>query len=252
MRLGFALIAALLPSHAFADSVTGTLNITGGLTLSSTGIDFSPLGGGTGTALADAFSNTGTFAVLNSGDPTAEQSGTIYDLDFATFTSGSLFITGFASAPAVVLDLTALGPAAFSAAGCTETPAPGETCTPPGSPFDFVDLPAGTGLDTLLSINFFGTAVDTGTGETSPFIGTISTQFAGSYQSLLAALADGTSESSTYSATITVTGGSDGGTGGGGTTVPEPGSSTLLLAGLGVLASLTQLRRLRGRQTAAG
>lgn len=246
LGLGLALAAALLPSHAFADSISGTLNVAGTITLTSTGIAFAP-SGTTGTVLADAFTNTGTFATLNSGDPTSEQSGTIYDINFATTTPGSVFITGFSSAPDATLDLTGLGPGVFGASQCAAAPAVGQTCTPSLSPYNFVNLPAGTGFDTLLSISVTGTAVNTSTGETSPFTGTITTQFAGPYQMLFATVANGGSVSSSFSATFVVDGGDDTG---GTTTTPEPGSFLMLLAGLGTLTLLAGLRRFRQPQPA--
>jgi PEP-CTERM motif len=252
LRLGFVFAAFVLPACAFADAVTGTLDITGGISITSTGIDFLPAGGGTGTILADAFSNTGTFAVLNSGSPASEQSGTIYDVGLGTFVPGSVFITGFSSDPNVTLDLNSLGPTVFSPAACATAPAAGQTCSPALSPYNLVNLPAGTGLDTLLSFSFSGTAVNTATDETSPFSGTLSAQFAGSYQTFLADIVNGTPESSTFSATIVVDGG-DGGTstGGGTTTAPEPGSFIMLLAGLGVIGLLAPLRKFRHLQSAA-
>lgn len=250
LRLGFTLLAILLPACVFADPVTGTLDITGGLSLTGTTVDFLPTGGGTGTILADAFSNTGTFAVLNSGNPAAEQSGTIYDINLATAPSGAIFITGFSSDPDIELELNAISPGIFGTSSCGAAPAAGQTCSPALSPLDLVNLPAGTGFDTLVSFGFSGTAVNTSTGETSPFTGTLSTQFAGPYQQLLFDLATSTPESSTFSATITVDGG-DGGTGGGTTTAPEPGSFLLLLVGLGAIGLLAPLRKFRNLQSTA-
>ena len=246
LRLAFVLAAVLLPACVFADPITGTLNVTGTITVTSTGIAFAT-SGSTGTVLADAFTNTGTFASLNSGDPTTEQSGTIYDLNFATTMPGSTFLTGFSSVPGATLDVNSLGPGVFGTAGCTAAPAAGEICTPTGSPYDFVDLPAGTGFDTSLSISISGTAVNTATGETSPFTGTITSQFAGSYQALLSTLGGGGSDSSSFSATFVV----DGGDGSGGSTpAPEPGSLVLLLAGLGAIGLLASSRRFRNLPSA--
>jgi len=245
--LGFLMLATVIAPSAFATSITGTLDITGGISLTSTGIDFLPAGGGTGTVLADAFSNTGTFAVLNSGNPTAEQSGTIYDLSYSS-TLPTIFLTGFSSAPDVTLDLDSVNPGVFGASACFAAPAAGQICSPPLSPLNFVNVPAGTGLDTLLSISFAGTAVDTSTGDTSPFTGTLSAQFAGSYQTLLADIASSTPVSSSFSATIVVDG-SDGGSGG--TTLPEPGSAAMLIAGLAGLALLAPFCGLRLRRNDA-
>ncbi|HEX4001322.1 MAG TPA: PEP-CTERM sorting domain-containing protein [Candidatus Acidoferrales bacterium] len=246
LRLSFALAVVLLPVSAFATPMTSTLNITGSLSLTSTGVDFLPAGGGTGVVLADAFSNTGTFAVLNSGNPGADDTGTIYDLSSLSPTPGSAFISGFSALPGVELDLDSLNPGVFGASGCFATPAVGETCSVPGTPFNFINVPAGTGLDTLLSFSFAGTAVED--GVTSDFTGTLSAQFAGSYQVLLANVADGTSSPTTFSATITVDdGGGAGGSGGtGGTSgVPEPGTLGMLLLGLGTLGVAGLLRRSR-------
>src|SRR5205085_2313502 len=60
---------------ASATPITGILNISGGVVVSAGTIDFLPVVGGTTTA--DAFTNTGSFAVLNTGNPGAPATGTI-------------------------------------------------------------------------------------------------------------------------------------------------------------------------------
>lgn len=217
------------PAGATAAPITGVLNINGGVTVTATSIDFLPLGGGTGTASADAFTNLGSFAILNTGNPAAPATGTIEDLTGGPVVgpiSQVNFLTGFALAPNIAFDLTFINPGVDPSADCLSAPAAGQTCTPPGSPFNLSNILSGGSISTIASIGLAGTVRNTSTGEVSAFTGTLSTQIDHTtYQSILATLTAGGSFSTSYSGSFTAT------------AIPEPatfGIVGLALLGLGI------------------
>jgi len=233
MKLYLATLAAVtvgMSGIATATPITGVLNIAGGVTVTATSIDFLPLGGGTGTAAADAFTNTGSFVVLNTGNPGAPATGAIKDLlggPVVGAISLANFLSGFALAPNIAFDLTFINPGIYTPASCGAAPAVGQTCTPPGSPFNLSNISSGGSISAIASIGLAGTVRNTTTGEVSAFTGTLSTQVdRTSYQAILAQLsAPGGSFSTSYSGSFTVT------------AIPEPATLGLMgfaLLGLGI------------------
>lgn len=232
---GIVGVTALFVGSAVAAPITGTVNISGSLTDTGTMLDFTPpVGPPNGSFVVSNLGNTGTFATLSN------TAGLIMDLNVGTEPVGTPidvpgFIT-FAASPTTRLDLTFIQPGDFSSAQCGAAPAPGQTCTPPpgfgGAPGpNAIDLTnTQTGSAALIALN--GNAVNTATGETSTWVGTLSAQFTVPYQTLLGEIAAGTPVSTSYSATFTTT-----------AAVPEPVPSILVGSGLVGLFALRRLRK---------
>ncbi len=222
-------VLAFLPAPASADTIWGTLNITGSVAVGATTIDWFPLGGGTGTFKVEPTS-TGSFA------PLADTSGTAKDLDVITEPVGSPFslmdFLTFSAMPSWHFDLMYIDPGVFGSADCAAAPAAGQTCTPlappPKSPFNLANTVSGSTASFVVR----GTAYDDMGGPVSMFTGIYTTQFATPYQSLLQTVARGGTVQTSYSATYTFT------------TVPEPATWSLVISGL-LFAAGAQIRRFR-------
>lgn len=227
---------AFAPLVATATPITGVLNINGGVTVTATTIDFLPLAGGNGSVAADIFTNTGSFAVLNTGVQADPAVGLIKDLTGGPVVGAislANFLGSFALAPNIAFDLAFINPGSYTAATCGGVPAIGQVCTPPNSPFSLSNISSGGVLAGVAAIGVAGTVRNTTTGEVSSFTGILSTQKPGtSYQEMLAALAGGGSFSTSYSGSFIVT------------AIPEPATFGFIgfaLLGLG----LFQRRRVR-------
>jgi len=126
----------------------------------------------------------------------------------------------------LLIDL--IEPGIFTSAGCTATPpAPGQLCTPPGSPVSFVNT---SRSQATASWVLDGVTDTPGISWTGNFTSALSTPF----QTALAGLAANGSVSETFSATITLTGTPIT------TTVPEPGSMALTIISLGLIATFVR------------
>jgi hypothetical protein len=198
-------LALAASTGAEAAPVSGELQIAGGLTLSTAGIDFSPAAGGTGSFFV--VGGNGTFASL------INTVGTVLDVGAGSPVHANLLT--FAAAPGLHFDSAALLPAAFSSASCFSPAAAGQTCSLPGLAVNFTNVTASMSTLTIAGTGSFVS----GTGEVTPYAGLLTTQFAAqSYQSVLATLSGGGSVNASYSVSLSP--------------VPEPASMALMLAGL--------------------
>lgn len=217
-RAAATLAVGLAAVGSHAAPVTGELQLAGVFNLSSAGLDFSPTGGGTGSFFVLA--GTGTFASL------VGTMGTVLDVAPGVAVNSNLL--SFAAAPGVHFDSTALLPASFDSALCFSPAAAGQTCSPPGSAVNLVNLSANASTLSIAGTGVFVSAL----GETTPYVGVLTTQFANlSYQQLLATVAGGGTVTASYSVTLAP--------------VPEPASWALGLAGLAVVAGLARRRARR-------
>lgn len=217
LNLTRLLVASALLVGSLSAAPIGTLNITGSVNVSGTGmdgeLDFLPMGGDDGVFSVDSFTQTGSFVAV------AGTTGTIKDLNNTDQPVGASFnlenFLTFSANPSLNFSLTFIDPGAFTSAECFAPVAPGQNCTPEGSQFNLSNVggPSGS-INSVVSFSVAGLASDA-TGSL-PYTGTFSTQFTGQpYQDLLNEIATGGSVQATYSANFVV--------------VPEPGTATLFL-----------------------
>jgi len=228
--LGFAGL-----STAYATPISGIVNTTGVAAVNLTTINFfsgtfvpnlflvsvpvsgnfAGLAGTTGTIsnLTNNLTNTGPQPV----------GVTFSDPNWMVFTSAS---------PVVAFDLTFISAGTDGTAGCSSS-AVGALCTPFAfSPFNLQN----TSLGVSVAFSVQGNARNVSTGELSTFTGNFTTQITGqTIPQILATINAGGSIVNSYSANFVVTPPS---------TIPEPGTISLLGAGL-IGLGLLQRRRAR-------
>ncbi len=216
---------SVLVGAAYATPISGTLNITGDVSVGATAIDWLPVGGGTGTLTVTA-SSTGSFAAL------AGDSGTTKDLDVLAQPVGvPISLPDFIVLPGgISLELTMIDPGVFGSADCGAPPAPGQTCTPllppPISPFNLMNTAVGS------TASFTVRGVATSGSDKVAMVGTYTTQFTGrDYQNLLATIGGGGTVEASYSANFEA--------------VPEPSTAYLLLGGLALAAGALRRKLFR-------
>jgi len=219
-----------LVSGLSAAALTGTFDMSGTITVTSTTIswtsDLSPFASQMFTLTA----GTGSFSTedgqngVSNLNISAEPVGT-------TFVDNTPFIT-FDVAPLPSLMLSFISAGIDGSAGCTASPAAaGQICTPPnpgGSPFNFQNLSA---TQSTASFIFSGKTSD----GLSTWSATFTSQFNNmSFQQVLATLNASGTVSNSYSAAVTVTP----------ISTPEPTPAFMLACGLGLLAVSFGTKRL--------
>lgn len=198
--ISLAVILGCLPAAVVA-TPTGNVDFAlASFALSSSGVDFAPAGGGTGSFDVGP-SASGLFAGL------AGTTGAVKDLSFATIgmpISVPAYLT-FAAAPTIVLELTFIPAGIFGSAQCGAPPAAGQLCTPTGSPLNFVNLANSGGLSAVVSFTVAGTARNGTADSATPFTATYTAEFTDvPYQNVLATIAGGGSVAGPYAAGIQI------------------------------------------------
>jgi hypothetical protein len=220
-----------LVSGLSAAALSGTFDMSGTITVTSTTIswtsDVSPFA----SQMFSLTAGTGSFSTEDGQDGVANLN--IASEPVGTTFANTPFIT-FDVVPEPGLLLNRLNAGIDGTAGCTASPAAaGQVCTPPnpgGSPFNFQNLSA---TQSTASFIFSGVTAD----GLSTWSATFTSQFNNmSFQQVLASLAASGSVSNSYSANVTVTPIP--------VTTPEPTPAFMLACGLGLLAVSFGTKRL--------
>ena len=202
MVAGSALIlVALFAANSEAAPISGTLNGTGSFVLTNGVVTFTnagPVGGG--IFVVDPSSTgfwatlVGTTAIIQPINSGIEPPGAPVNVpNWMTFNG----------APTVSVTLNLVLSGIYTAALCGAAPAAGQSCTPPGTPFNFTNV---TATSSTVSFAIQGTVVNSAEpGQTSAFTGLFTAQFALNYQALLATLGGGGAVPTTYSAGFVAT-----------------------------------------------
>ena len=234
MKSSTALIAGLLATFLCGNAlatIVGTFNIFGNVTITPTTITWTSI---TNTANQTTISSGGLTGIYSGlGNTTA----TIHGLNAAVEPVGVTFplqpFISFDANPALSsLLINFIFAGIYPSAQCGASPAAvGQTCTLPGSPFNFVNNPPPAPAGPQATMTWAASGVTADGLDT--WFGNFTSQFSTPFQTVLAGLANTGSITNTYSATITVETAS--------TSVPEPSTVTLMV--LALMSMLFFLRR---------
>jgi hypothetical protein len=194
-----------------------TVNITGGVTVTPTEIEFAPTFSAIPNTVAQPTEQTGSFLGVTGGAIQTltgpPLTGAISVSDFITFTGGA--------AP-VLFDLTTIQPGVGTLAACSST-ALGAECTPAGSPFTLIQGQGDVAVFLTLDGNSYTGTPGSGTSYT---VGSFTTQFTvlGTIPAVLAALVSPSGVSTSYSANFVAT-----------NPTPEPSTGACFMFGSGLI-----------------
>lgn len=221
------------PTVGQAALLLGTLNFSSGsdnVTIATDMINF-----GTPSGTFTVTPSSGGFSALNG------TTGLITNIDNPPYvvnvvTATPDFVT-FDVAPNISITLLELFGGTNSSVQCGATPpAPGQSCTPPNSPYNLGNVQGG---GSTASFVVLGNEVDSLTHTSVSIVGTFTAQFGIPFQTLLADVtAPNGSISTSYSATFT-------------TQAPEPGTAATLALGAFGLAGLISFQRRRSEKQKA-
>jgi hypothetical protein len=226
-RFAPALAASLLLTGGIVSAVpiTGVLNFTGGVNVTTTAINFLPPAGD-GAIFVTPLAQEGSFEAVEG------TFGAIKDLDRTVYPVGPVFLEDFISLDGdISFTLTEILPGTFDSTECGAPPdSSGQTCTPPPimglgtSPFNLSNQSASS---SIASFEVRGYFVDGASGDQTAASGIFTTQFNIPYQAVLQQLqSTGSVQANSYSATFSAAGGE----------VPEPSALALGMIGLGLIA----------------
>jgi hypothetical protein len=251
----------ILPAMSLAAPINGDLSIGGSsASVAATFLNFVCSGnpGLPNPCPADYGNFVVTEPTDGSFDPYSGSSGFIHSLNQTiaplnapfTLTDFLVFTTDL-GADNITLDLTDILLGTQSSAACFAAPAAGQNCTPiipmlGTSPFNLQNTSVFTNPDGTIRGTSTASFTVSGiarrqSGETSPFVGIFTAQFAQVYQSYLPIIAAGGAVTNAYSATFSATFVD--------TPIPEPGTTALMLSGLLLVASAGLRKYNRSRKS---
>ncbi len=224
---------AFTATSIYATPVTGTLNLTGSVSVTQTSISFLPAGIPGYGVFNVVIPGTGTFGPLvgstgdiHNLDQVNEPGGTNLTLLYPPDGLDNFIFFNSPLGAGIDLTLTIVQKGIYTSAACGAVAAVGQNCTPnignpPFSIYNLSNIDNGAGgISSTASFIVNGIAISP-QGDKSNYQGTFSTQFTNqSYQDVLQELATQGTVQASFSANITV-----------GPVIPEPGTLTLLTAG---------------------
>ena len=222
-------VLALISAPAMATPIVGTLQLGGTFTVTGTALQFCDTAGPCAAAPGNwnpPGNGTLDLAAPYANDPNGGLITNLNNVNAPVGTTlagnGLLFLTfnvsGALPVPDIEFYLKQLFAGVFTSVDCGAAPAPGQTCTPPGSAVSFVN---GAGGTSSASISMTGLARRISTNEFDNLSMVLTSQFTTPYQTVLAMLQSQGSVTNTWSGTFTAT------------AVPEP--LTISLLGLGLV-----------------